>query len=187
VLGQNRDLGVPSPGELPADMPLRQLLPSDRERILTVVDRWWGRPMVGLLPPPFFVHFRDTSFVIEREGELVAFLIGFLSQANADEAYVHAIGVSPSERRSGLGRLLYQRFVDVAARCGRRRVCAITSPANAGSIAFHRELGFTVGTPTGDGPDARADLVLDLASPRATAGGAPKQAQGRSRAGGTRA
>ena len=37
--------------------------------------------MVDMLPKLFFVHFRDTSFVAERNGELSGFLVGFLSQS----------------------------------------------------------------------------------------------------------
>ena len=155
--------------ELPAGLRLRPLEQSDRERILAVVDEWWGRPMPALVPRPFFSHFRATSFAIEREGELVAFLIGFFSQTNRDESYIHAVGVSPACRGRGLGRFLYERFFDVVARGGRRRVRAITSPANAGSIEFHRRLGFTVAVPDPDaGDDACVELVLELAPPSQT-------------------
>ena len=54
--------------------------------------------MVDMLPKLFFVHFRDTSFVAERDGELAGFLVGFLSQSEPEEAYVHFVGVSPAER-----------------------------------------------------------------------------------------
>jgi hypothetical protein len=36
-----------------------------------VVDAWWGgRPIAPLFPELFFIHFRDTSFVAERDGTL---------------------------------------------------------------------------------------------------------------------
>jgi predicted GNAT superfamily acetyltransferase len=127
-----------------------------------VLDEWWGRDVPGLVPRPFFSHFRDTSFAAERNGELVAFLVGFLSQTRSDEAYVHAVGVAPGERRNGLGRLLYRRFFKVAARKGRRRVRAITSAGNVASIAFHVRLGFTIERPDENEPDAPVHFVRDL-------------------------
>jgi GNAT superfamily N-acetyltransferase len=98
--------------------------------------------MRDMLPKLFFVHFADTSFVAERDGELAGFLVGFLSQSEPDEAYVHFVGVSPDERGTGLGRELYERFFAVARDQGRRRVTCVTSPANAGSLAFHEAIGF---------------------------------------------
>jgi N-acetyltransferase len=158
-----RSSDFPSSDELPAGFRLRRLSAGDRLRITAVVDNWWGRPMTGLLPRPFFSEFGDTSFVIERGEELVAFLVGFLSQANPDDAYIHAVAVTPAWRGHGIGRLLYQRFIEVARLRGRARVRAITSPINGAPLAFHRRLGFAVAMPGDDvGEDGRAQLVLEL-------------------------
>jgi N-acetyltransferase len=157
---------LPEPGGLPAGFRLRQLAPGDRARITAVLDDWWGRAMAGLMPRPFFTEFRDTSFVIERENELVAFLLGFLSQANPDDAYIHAVAVAPQWRGHGFARLLYGRFVEVARRFGRARVRAVTTESNRASLAFHRRLGFAIKMPGDDaGEDARAQLVLELPRP----------------------
>ncbi|MFZ1881018.1 MAG: GNAT family N-acetyltransferase, partial [Gaiellaceae bacterium] len=85
---------------------IRHAEPADHARVVAVVDAWWGgRPMAAMLPKLFFVHFRDTSFVADDDGELAAFLCGFRSQTFADEAYIHFVGVDPSRRGSGLGRM----------------------------------------------------------------------------------
>jgi ribosomal protein S18 acetylase RimI-like enzyme len=98
--------------------------------------------MAAMLPKLFFVHFRDTSFVVEEDGDVVAFLCGFRSQTFDDEAYVHFVGVHPDHRRGGLARELYDRFF--AAVAPRSTVRAVTGPINERSIAFHRALGFEV-------------------------------------------
>jgi ribosomal protein S18 acetylase RimI-like enzyme len=96
-----------------------------------------------MLPQLFFVHFEGTSYVVDDdEGQLAAFLIGFLSQTDPDEAYIHFVGVSPEHRGEGLGRQLYERFFDDARGAGRTRVTCVTSPVNEGSVAFHEALGF---------------------------------------------
>jgi predicted GNAT superfamily acetyltransferase len=65
----------------------RHAVPEDHARVTAVLDEWWGgRRMVDMLPRLFFTHFRDTSFVAEREGELAAFLIGLLSQSEPEAA-----------------------------------------------------------------------------------------------------
>ena len=124
-------------------MLIRHAEPEDYARVIGVVDEWWGgRQMAPMLPKLFFVHFRDTSFVAEEDGEVVAFLCGFRSQTFDDEAYIHFVGVDPAQRGSGVGRLLYERFF--AAVAPRTIVRAVTSPVNEGSIAFHRAMGFEV-------------------------------------------
>ncbi len=82
---------------------IRHASPADYGRVIQHVNAWWGgREMAPMLPKLFFLHFEGTSFVAEDdEGKLVAFLIGFLSQTDSDEAYIHFVGVAPSER--GLG------------------------------------------------------------------------------------
>ena len=123
---------------------IRHANPTDYGRVIQHVNAWWGgRDMAPMLPKLFFLHFEGTSFVAEDdEGKLVAFLIGFLSQTDPDEAYVHFVGVAPAQRGSGIGRELYERFFAVVAKEGRTRVRCVTSPVNEGSVAFHESLGF---------------------------------------------
>jgi ribosomal protein S18 acetylase RimI-like enzyme len=112
------------------------------------------------------VHFEGTSFVVESgEGELVAFLCGFLSQTDPEEAYIHFVGVAPERRGEGVGRVLYERFFDEVRSQGRSVVRCVTSPANEESVAFHRALGFDVDRVVQDydGPgEDRALLVKRL-------------------------
>lgn len=108
---------------------IRQIRPSDYRPVIAVIDGWWdGRQMADMLPRLFFEHFTETSFAAERDGEVVGFLVGFLSQSRLGEAYIHFVGVHPAERGRGLGRQLYQRFFAAARvrrtagqRAGRRR------------------------------------------------------------------
>jgi ribosomal protein S18 acetylase RimI-like enzyme len=124
-------------------MVIRHAEPADHGRVISVVDDWWsGRTMAAMLPKLFFVHFRDTSFVAEEDGELAGFLCGFRSQTYDDEAYVHFVGVDPARRGAGLGRLLYERFFEAIR--PRTIVRAVTSPVNERSVAFHQALGFEV-------------------------------------------
>jgi GNAT superfamily N-acetyltransferase len=105
---------------------IRHAEPADYASVIGVIDDWWGgRPMAAMLPKLFFVHFRDTSFVAEEDGRVVGFLCGFRSQTHDDEAYIHFVGVDPSQRGSGLGRELYERFfaaVTITPEAVRRRI-----------------------------------------------------------------
>ena len=101
--------------------------------------------MAPMLPKLFFVHFEGTSFVVDDdEGQLAGFLIGFLSQTEPNEAYIHFVGVAPEYRGEGLGRMLYERFFEEAREHGRTEVHCVTSPVNTSSVAFHERLGFSI-------------------------------------------
>lgn len=106
--------------------------------------------MAHILPRLFLDHFHRTSLVAEEGDTLAGFLVGFHSPSEPGTAYVHFAGVAPEYRRSGLARGLYLRFFDGARADGRTLVRAVTSPANEGSMAFHRRVGFTVTGPHAD-------------------------------------
>jgi len=140
---------------------VRNAASADYDRIAPLVDEWWGgRQMIDMLPRLFFVHFSETAFVAEDGDELAGFLAGFLSQSKSDEAYVHFAGVAPGHRGRGVGRLLYERFFDVARARSRTVVRCVTAPINERSVAFHRALGFQVDE-IAEGYDGRGgDRVL---------------------------
>jgi ribosomal protein S18 acetylase RimI-like enzyme len=157
------------PGSARADPGLAQITvrhakPSDYGRVIGRINVWWGgRDMAPMLPKLFFIHFDGTSFVAEgKDGELVGFVCGFLSQTVDDEAYIHFVGVDPEQRGEGLGRALYERFFDEVAANGRNVVRCVTSPVNGRSVAFHESLGFEVErtVPDYDGPGEDRILLV---------------------------
>jgi ribosomal protein S18 acetylase RimI-like enzyme len=122
---------------------IRHAEADDYKTIIATVDEWWGgRRMAPMLPKMFFVHFFPTSFVAERDGLIVGFVVGLVSQSFAEEGYIHFVGVHPTFRKAGLGHLLYERVFEAMVRNGCKVVRCVTSPANKGSIAFHLRLGF---------------------------------------------
>ncbi len=145
-----------------SEVTVRHAKPSDYGRVIGRVNVWWGgRDMAPMLPRLFFLHFEGTSYVAEdAEGDLAAFLCGFLSQTDPVEAYIHFVGVSPEHRGGGLGRLLYERFFTEARDQGRTVVRCVTSPANEESLAFHRALGFEVDRIAEDYDGPGEDRVL---------------------------
>lgn len=141
---------------------MRNLRESDHGKIIPIVDGWWGRPVSKKLPRLFFRHFEDTSFVVEESGEVVAFLVGFVSQSRADEAYIHFAGVHPASRGHGLARKLYETFFEMVRKRGCDTVRCISSPANEGSIAFHRTMGFEVEVRSDYDDEGEAKVVFAI-------------------------
>ncbi|MFH8445273.1 GNAT family N-acetyltransferase [Streptomyces sp. NPDC018026] len=131
---------------------VRQALVTDHRTIVECVRRWWGdsrtpeqaHELSLLLPKLFLQFFSGTSLVLEDDTGIRAFLVGFYSADDEDEAYIHFVGVDPALRGQGVARGLYTTFFQRAAEAKRRHVRAITSPANTGSIAFHRAMGFVL-------------------------------------------
>ncbi|MBB4685768.1 GNAT family N-acetyltransferase [Amycolatopsis jiangsuensis] len=160
--------------DLPAGFGARRLDEEDHLPVLAVLDSWWGglkgpagaKERALLLPRLYFQHFTSTSFVVERDnGEMAAFLIGFLSQTEPEAAYVHFVGVDPALHGRGIGRALYRAFFALVREHGRRHVSCITSPQNSASQAFHTRLGFTTSAvkPGYDGPGLdRVVFGIDL-------------------------
>lgn len=129
---------------------IRTAVPADYDAIAAVVDKWWGRPILGSLPRLFLDLFYRTSLVIDGAGGPDAFLIGIFSPSDAEHAYIHFVGVAPHARRRGYGGLLYEEFSRLAKADGRSVVSAITAPVNLRSAEFHRALGFRVSGPISD-------------------------------------
>lgn len=129
-----------------------QLTEDDFPYISQNLDAWWGgRNMVSMLPRLWFKDFANSSYVIRGDDSRpIAFLVGYLSQADESKAYVHFIGVDPKHRANGLGRLLYQTFANKALSLGANRIEAVTSPINATSLRFHESLGFMAIENSGD-------------------------------------
>lgn len=125
---------------------IRQMREDDYLRVKHVINDWWGgRQMEDMVPRLFFIHFTNTSFIVEEDGDMIGFLIGFLSQSRTDEAYIHFVGVHPNYRGKGVGRHLYQHFFKrVLADKDYITVSCITSPVNKNSIAFHVNMGFEI-------------------------------------------
>ena len=125
-------------------MKLRNITPGDYAPIIAVLNDWWGgRQMSDMLPKLFFEHFQGTSFVAQAEdGSIAGFIVGFLSQSQSDEAYIHFVGVHPEQRKGGVGKLMYECFFDEVLRRGRHMVSCVTSTVNKNSIAFHLRMGF---------------------------------------------
>ncbi|WP_073009447.1 GNAT family N-acetyltransferase [Virgibacillus chiguensis] len=126
-------------------MHIRFVNGSDFYSLAPLINEWWGgRDMAAMLPKLFFDHFTNTSFVAKIEGEIVGFLIGFLSPSKVNEAYIHFIGVHPPYRNQQIGTLLYKRFFTVAKQHNRQIVRCVTSPVNKTSIAYHKKMGFDI-------------------------------------------
>lgn len=75
-------------------------------------------------------------------GELGGFLLGFISQENPEEAYIHLLCVDPKMRGKHIGKKLVEKFTEEAALKNCKKIYLITKPVNWNSISFYKKLGF---------------------------------------------
>ena len=134
---------------------------ADLGEILRDFERYWGdRALPRDLHHPMFVcEFGDTAFVARTAGgQIAGYLLGFVTPAG--DGYIHFVAVRDDARGRGLARQLYQVFAVAAAERGATALKAITSPANEGSLAFHRKLGFELTRVDDYGGAGRARVVM---------------------------
>jgi GNAT superfamily N-acetyltransferase len=110
----------------------------DFKVIIRDIYDFWGSDRTLHLHQSYLVHeFGNTAFIIRENGIVIAYLFGFFSQTES-LAYVHLIGVREKYQKQGLGKLLYDNFIEIARAKNIHRIKAITKPINIKSINFHK-------------------------------------------------
>jgi ribosomal protein S18 acetylase RimI-like enzyme len=108
-----------------------------------VVEGWFGHPVGLVMHRLFFDQLGPWGVWLEdREGRPAGFLLGLVSAAEPDLAYVHMHVVDPAWRGAGAGERLYREFCARAHAAGCTRVRALAAPERAASRRFHERLGF---------------------------------------------
>jgi ribosomal-protein-serine acetyltransferase len=150
---------------------LRAVGVADLRTILSELHDFWGEDRdMTFLHQALYVHeFGETSVLAERDGRILGYLLGFVSQDRS--GYIHAVAVRREARGEGLARTMYERFEELVRGRDAPRLKAITGPDNAGSRAFHEALGFAVDEASDYSPSSGTRLVFTkrLAQPVAGA------------------
>jgi GNAT superfamily N-acetyltransferase len=137
-------------------MHTRTMTKADFDHVVGVIDHWWGGPASTFAQPVFFHELGRLALVAEDPPSadaggaptMVGFLLGFIADDQMTElpkertGYVYLAGIHPSYRRRGVGRLLYERFMDSCQREGCTRMKAITTAGHEGSLRFHEGIGW---------------------------------------------
>lgn len=114
---------------------------ADFHQVLADHSRYWGeRDLRPLHLLALVREFGSTCLVARAEDGIRGYIFGFVTPHGT--GYVHLIATRDDARGTGLGRRLHTAFAEAAERHGARKLKAITSIENTGSIAFHRSLGF---------------------------------------------
>ncbi len=90
----------------------------------------------------FTKFFSRTSFAIEDDEKIIAFLLGFISQDDPREAYIHLLCVHPRFRGGGIASTLVDKFIKEVKKEGVKKISLTTKPINKKAISFYRKMGF---------------------------------------------
>jgi len=139
-------------------MKIERCTKSDYDQILADISDFWGSDRTLHIHHPMFIHeFGDSAYVIKINDRVIAYLFGFIAQTSPT-AYVHLLGVRNDYQSQGLGSALYGYFITYAKGKGCTKIKAMTIPANASSIGFHKKIGMKlIGNKNSDGIEVISD------------------------------
>lgn len=140
---------------------------ADFDAVVASLPAFWGERDLRAVHHPFMWHeFGDSALVCrDDDGSVAGYLFGFISQTEP-VGYVHLIATRLSQRRRGVARLLFERFEQLASERGAVALKAITTPANTGSIGFHRSMGMSVSEEPDYAGPGNTRIVFRLELPR---------------------
>ena len=116
----------------------------DYHNILEDIALFWGsKRTIDFHHPMFVYEFGNSAFVIKNNKQVIAYLLGFLSQKEK-VGYIHLAGVRQEYQNNGLGIKLYNHFTSFAKANSCTKLKAITTASNIPSINFHKKIGMTM-------------------------------------------
>ena len=123
-----------------------------REFLLDAQANFWGdRDLSGDHDAYWFHQFVTSGLVARYRSEIVGYLLGVIPHDGP--AYIHLVAARSDFRHQGIGRHLYQHFIDHSRQLGVSSVQATTKPESSGAISFHSSMGFS------------GELIEDYAGP----------------------
>lgn len=156
----------------PGDLDCRPLRGDDYQRARAVVEDWFGHPVGLVMHRLFFDQLGPSGvWMTEPGGEPAGFLLGLVSEAEPDLAYVHMHVVAPRWRGTGAAERLYREFCARAGDRGCRRVRALAAPARGASRRFHERLGFAGREAPGHLGEGGDRIIYERALPLDAPGG----------------
>jgi diaminobutyrate acetyltransferase len=88
-------------------------------------------------------YFGDSCFILESQGEIRGFILGFFSQTQTLKTYfLWQIGIHPDAQGKGYGQRLLQHAEDTLLKMGCRRIELTIAPENKPSQRLFEKMGY---------------------------------------------
>src|SRR5699024_4780234 len=113
-----------------------------REFLLGAQKNFWGdRDLSRDHDAYWFRQFVTSGLVARYRSEIVGYLLGVIPHDGP--AYIHLVAARSDFRHQGIGRHLYQHFIDRARSRGVAAAQPRMKPDSSGAISFPSALGFS--------------------------------------------
>ncbi|MCQ9367683.1 GNAT family N-acetyltransferase [Brevibacterium sp. 50QC2O2] len=122
--------------------PLDEVDPTElRDFLVSTQKSFWGaRDLTEDLDAYWVRQLGGSGLVARYQNEIVGYLLGVIPINGP--AYIHLVAARDDFRHHGVGRQLYNRFIDDAKGLGKDEVQATAFQDNVGAISFHTSVGF---------------------------------------------
>jgi ribosomal protein S18 acetylase RimI-like enzyme len=90
----------------------------------------------------FTKYFKNTSLVLEDNENIKGFLIGFISQENNENAYIHLLCIEKDSRGQNMASNLLEEFISIVYSLGCKKVFLVCKPSNKMAIKFYNKMDF---------------------------------------------
>ena len=90
----------------------------------------------------FTKFFKNTSLVLEDNKNIKGFLIGFISQENNENAYIHLLCIEKDLRKQNIAAKLVKEFIYIVCSLKCKKVFLVCKPSNKTAINFYHKMGF---------------------------------------------
>ena len=87
-------------------------------------------------------YFQNTCFIAEEGGEIVGFLMGFVSPVHESTYFLWQVGVSPATRGKGVGKLLLKAAENHLKEMDIRKIEVTVDPENEPSLRLFKSSGY---------------------------------------------
>lgn len=122
---------------------IKHFTKDDMDDAVNLVESHWNPSLTRLVHPMFYHDFYKTCFCARTfEGELIGFVLAFMSQDCENEGYIHALFVHPDWRRKAVAKNLYNKLLFYFSNKGVKKVRLITTASNTLSQDYHKAIGF---------------------------------------------
>lgn len=105
-------------------------------------------------------HFRDTSIVAERDGDIVGWVSGHMIP-DRDALFIWQVAVSPDARGLGLGRAMLRKLIERDACDGATHLKTTITRTNDASWSLFRSLARDLGSRLTDAPHFERETHFD--------------------------
>jgi ribosomal protein S18 acetylase RimI-like enzyme len=90
----------------------------------------------------FTKFFKNTSLVLEDKENIKGFLLGFISQENNANAYIHLLCLEKELRGQDMASNLVEKFISIVSLLDCKKVFLVCKPSNKTAIKFYTKMGF---------------------------------------------